>query len=361
MSARLIVRRDAVLQNYETVRKKAGDAAVWCVLKGNAYGCGLLPMAETLASAGADRFAVTEPEEAAALRAAGIAGKILLLRSTVLPEELSAALAAEAILTVGSADCAAALERICAGENRTAEIHLEFDLGMGRGGFRPERARDAAEALRGCPHLRAVGLYGHLNRAFAEEKWSRNGIARLTAARDALQAAGFRELECHAADSVALFRFPFARLDAVRVGSALVGGLLVGDRTGLVRPASAECPVTALRELLPGDTAGYGFGFTAKKPCTVAVVPMGYADGALVRRARDTRRGKDALVALRALLRRERRYTVEIAGHTCPVVGYVGMKHLLADVTGLPVLPGELCSVPVDPVLAGQILPIQWK
>lgn len=360
MSARLVISREAVEQNFRTVLHRAGQAKVWWVLKGNAYGMGLEPTARALSEWGADRFAVTEPEEAETLRRAGAAGEILLLRSTVLEEELACALRAGATVTVGSREAALAAEAVAAREGAILPVQAEFDVGMGRGGFAPEAAGEIPAMLAECPHLRLTGIYAHPNRAFAEEKYTREALARLQSAGEAMAGAGLAPGEMHLCDSVALFRFPWARLDAVRVGSALTGGLLAGDRSGLARVARAECAVSEVHTLAPGQSAGYGFGFTAQKPIRVAVVPMGYADGAFVRREKDTRRLKDRLVALRGLVK-GRAMAVEIGGEACPVVGYVGMKHLLCDVTGRTVAPGDVARIPVDPVLAGQILTPEWE
>lgn len=352
---RLVVDAAALRANLETARRTAG-VPVWCVLKGNAYGMGLREAAGILAAAGADRFAVTEPEEARVLRETGFAGRILLMRETALPDELAAAAEAGAELTAGSVETVKLLQEICAGRGLTAAVHAEADAGMGRSGFHPGEYAEAAAALAACANLRVAGVMGHPNRAFSDAKYTREAVRRVDALADALRAAGVDPGERHAADSVAAFRFPWARLDAVRVGSALTGALIRGDRSGLSRVTHAECPVSAVRRLLPGETAGYGFAFTAKRKMTVAVIPMGYADGAFVFRAKDNRARRDALrLAVRALQRPK--WTVRIRGAECPVLGYVGMKHLLVCADGTECRPGDAACVPVDPLIAGGLLP----
>lgn len=360
---RLLLSAAALRENYACVCRRAQGAAVWCVLKGDAYGMGLTDSARILQQAGATAFAVTEPAEVTALREAGITGDILLLRPTELAEELAEALRGDAALTIGSEEAARAAEALCRGADRLADVHVEFDLGMGRGGFRTAQAAQVAQLLSACPHLRLKGVYGHANRAFGNKKYTRAAYERLTAAVGELRACGLQPGMVHMADSVALFRFPEYRLDGVRVGSALSGALLCGGRTGLQRVARAECPVMAVRTLEKGETAGYGDSYRARRSVRVAVVPMGYADGALLWRARDTRRTRDALHGHAAILRQwltGRGFFVTVGGRRCRVLGYVGMKHLLCDVSRTECRPGDMAVVPADLLLAGRLLPRVW-
>lgn len=364
MRPELVLSAAALRENWNIVREKAGDAAVWCMLKGDAYGMGLTASAKILAGAGADRFAVTEAEEVTALREAGIAGRILLIRNTVLSGEYAEAFRGNAEVSVGSPEAVKAAAETAREMGCNARIHIEFDLGMGRGGFAPEKAGELPALLAEYPELRIEGVFGHPSRAFGKEIYTRRAAECLTAAAESLRAAGVGIGEVHFADSVALFRFPDTRFDAVRVGSALTGGLLAGSRAGLRRVARAECAVAALHTLHPGDSAGYGASFRAKREMTVAVLPMGYADGAFVYRAKDLRRPKDSLHGLLSILRdvlRKKDMYINFGGKSCRVIGYVGMKHLLFDVTGIPCTAGDRVTVPVDLLVAGKMLPRRWE
>ncbi|MBR6557084.1 MAG: alanine racemase [Clostridia bacterium] len=364
MRPELVLSAAALRENWNIVREKAGDAAVWCMLKGDAYGMGLTASAKILAGAGADRFAVTEAEEVTALREAGIVGRILLVRNTALLEEYAEAFRGDAEVSVGSPEALKAAAETAREMGCNARIHIEFDLGMGRGGFVPEKAGELPALLAEYPELHIAGVFGHPSRAFGKEKYTRRAAESLTAAAESLRAAGVGIGEVHFADSVALFRFPDTRFDAVRVGSALTGGLLAGSRAGLRRVARAECAVAALHTLHPGDSAGYGASFRAKREMTVAVLPMGYADGAFVYRAKDLRRPKDSLHGLLSILRdvlRKKDMYINFGGKSCRVIGYVGMKHLLFDVTGIPCTPGDRVTVPVDLLVAGKMLPRRWE
>ena len=122
MRPELILSAAALRENWNIIRKKAGEAAVWCMLKGDAYGMGLTDAAKILAGAGADRFAVTEAEEVTALREAGIAGRILLVRNTALAEEYAEALRGNAEVSIGSPEALKAAAE-AAGEGREGRAH----------------------------------------------------------------------------------------------------------------------------------------------------------------------------------------------------------------------------------------------
>ena len=90
---RYLVERELIQNNIQVLQKKAGSAVIWAVLKGNGYGLGLLPMAETCRAAGLDHFAVTEIAEARALREGGFETEpILMLQPTADADEITALL-----------------------------------------------------------------------------------------------------------------------------------------------------------------------------------------------------------------------------------------------------------------------------
>ena len=111
-----VVDRKALEQNIQVLREKAGNTPIYGVIKGNGYGLGLIPMARILRDSGIDRFAVTGLEEVCALREAGFAEEeILMMRATCIPEELEVLLEQNATATIGSLECAVALNQAAGG------------------------------------------------------------------------------------------------------------------------------------------------------------------------------------------------------------------------------------------------------
>ena len=132
----LVLEREAIRRNAAVIKEKAGAAAIYAVLTGDAHGAGLLEMAKLLREEGIGRFAVSEPSDAAALRKAGFVDEeILMLRSTTDREELEQLIDLNAVCTIGSYDTGVALNGLAEARSTVVEAHIQVDTGMGYGGF----------------------------------------------------------------------------------------------------------------------------------------------------------------------------------------------------------------------------------
>lgn len=323
------------------LRRLAGPGVpVHPVIKGNAYGHGMLPVARALAAAGADGFCVATFDEAARLRRAGIDLPILVLFG------IPAALVAEAVrLGIAvTADDPALLEAMLArvedgAGGRPLEVQLEVETGLGRAGLPADAVVAAAQRVRAVAGARLTGLWTHFQ---APEDTARTEaqVARFEEAVAALAAAGI-ELPGHVAASGGLLLAGHLSLDGARPGLATYG--LVPDE--LLPPAAATLREEA-RELHPilslharpvrvldvpaGWGISYGPTYTTTRPSRIATLPLGYADGwsrSLGNRAA-------------ALVR----------GVRVPLVGSVAMDAVMADVTDVP---GEPVGVEDEFVLIG--------
>ena len=132
----LVIEKAAVKQNIRVVKRRAGGAAVYGVLSGDAGGAGIAEMAELLRAEGIGRFAVSEAEEAEALRKAGFVDEeILMLRSTTDREVLERLVDLNVVCTISSVDTGLALNALAENRSTVAEAHIQVDTGMGFGGF----------------------------------------------------------------------------------------------------------------------------------------------------------------------------------------------------------------------------------
>lgn len=245
----------ALSRNMEKLRRFT-SAQIIAVVKGNGYGLGLVPYARFLTAQGVALLAVSTVEEAAALRDAGITAQLLMLSSTALPEEIAALLARDVILTVGSADAARAVSDAAAARGVTARVHVKLDTGMGRYGFLPQETAEAAALLQALPALQVEGVFTHLSDA-ANAKCTALQYRRFTEGVRILQEAGIDTGLRHVCASTAFLRYPEMHLDAVRLGSALLGRLSVPDTLGLERIGWLEAQVTELKTLPAGWPVGY--------------------------------------------------------------------------------------------------------
>ncbi|HHX71637.1 MAG TPA: alanine racemase [Clostridiales bacterium] len=365
MSKYLVVERQKVRNNIAQIRKKAGTAEVYGVLKGNAYGFGLLEMAHLLREEGVSSFAVTEVRDLVILRNAGfIDEEILMLRSTALEEELTKLIEYHAVCTVGSYEAAVALNGLADAASIKVEAHIKLDTGMGRYGFLPEETDKIISIFKYMSALQITGLYTHFNKAFSSKKAVEEQLDQLNKVADAIRSAGYSPGKLHAANSSALLKYPQTVLDAVRVGSALTGRVAVRGNFGLQKAGTAQCPVVEIRWLPKNHTVGYGGDFKCRQMLRAATVPMGYADGFCTDKQRDMFNFKNAVMATLSAVKAwgtGRQVTAQINGKTVPVIGHVGMQHCVLDVTDVECQVGDMAVFEVNPIIAGAILPKRYE
>ena len=347
-----IVSRDILAENVRKLQKRAGSVPIWAVIKGDGYGLGALPLAETLRENGIDRFCVTEVREAELLRQNGFENEpILMLRETVQREELGRLLDAHVILTVGSTATAKCVNDIAAIRADMAEVHLKIDTGMGRFGFLPEQIDEIIDLYRTMRCLTFGGIYTHFNCAFSDEAVTRREFAEFRGVIDRLHAAGLETGIVHCCNSAAFLRFPEMHCDAVRLGSALLGRMPF--KTELQPVGYVQTQVEMLRTLPTGHTTGYGALWRAKRDTPVAILPVGWYHGFNVSCKPDMSRAADCLrsglSAVKQLLHR-RRVTAEINGKRCPVIGAIGMLHVAVDVSAVPCKLGDPAVMQINPL-----------
>jgi alanine racemase len=310
----------AIARNHARLRAIVGDAAIWAVIKADAYGHGAVPVARRLASA-ADALAVSLVEEGLELRAAGIRAPIVVLgayfadrHGDVLEEGLLPVVYDPGDLERFAAAAAAA--------RRIAAVHLKVDTGMSRLGVAPEALPAVLERAAAYPSLKITGLATHLPCADAPDPQpTEQALAAfrrcLQMASHAISGVGPAGLCAHAANSAAAVRFPGLRFDAVRPGLALYGVLPAATVSvaGIEPAMKLTTRVMAVREVAAGVSVSYGGVWRAARPSRIATLPVGYADGY-------PRHVKDAEVLIR--------------GRRAPIAGAVCMDMMMADVTDVP-------------------------
>ena len=329
LRARASVNLAAVGRNVARMAQAAPSARICAVVKADAYGHGMVPVARAALSAGASWLGVATAAEAAGLRAAGIDHVPVLVLGVLSDEELPIALAARADVVAWRESFVARVAALGGGR-----IHVKLDTGMGRLG-----TRDAGEATRVAlaadagEGTRLAGLLTHF--ATADERGDAffgEQLARFNAWAGPLRAR-FPDAVLHAANSAATLRDPASHFDLVRPGVALYGM----DPFGADPAACGLDPALELHSYLgevkpcaPGESAGYGRRFVAAAPTRIATVPVGYGDG--------WRRGltNDA--------------DVLVGGRRFPLVGTVSMDNITLDLGPQADGPG----VGEDAVLIGR-------
>ena len=291
------------------------------VVKADAYGHGVLPVARALAAAGADGFCVATFDEAVELRAAGIDAPILVL-FPIPPDLAGEARRLRIAVTAGDDELLAAILGAAgsASDAGRLELQLEVETGLGRGGFGVDEIVGAARLIEGSSTARLAGLWTHLQAA-EDAPRTRAQLERFEAATTALNRAGVRLPPRHLAASGGMLVDGVASFDAVRPGLATYG--IAPEELALEEGAVGLRPVLSLHarpvrvaDLPAGWGISYGPTFTTSRPSRIATLPLGYGDGwprSLSNRA-------EALVR----------------GRRVPLVGNVAMDAVMADVTDVP-------------------------
>lgn len=357
-----VVEKEALSHNIELLQKMANGVPIWAVLKGNGYGIGVLPLARHLAEAGIDHFCVTEVREAELLRENGFEdASILMLRSTGDPAELNRLMDLRVILTIGSWETACAINAIAAERADVVEAHLKIDTGMGRYGFLPEEMEKITPVYHYMDTIHVTGIYTHLHSAFCDKKATKAQIESFSRVLAALREAGIEPGMAHILNSSGVLHFSGAAMDAVRVGSALLGRVHGGH--GLKRVGYCETQVEELKWLPKGHTTGYGAGWKAKRPTRVAILPVGWYNGFGCEMGNDLFRFRDCLRRIAASLRVMlfgKAYYVTINGKRCKVLGHIGMLHTAADVSGIQCSLGDMARVEINPLMQ-KGMDVEWR
>ena len=334
------IRRETLRANAKTV-VDAVKVPVIGVLKFDGYFIGIAEAAKAWQSAGVTMFAVSESWESLQLRQDGFTEDILLMAPVVDEKTLRQLVEQNIILTVSSLQNARFYQ--AGGAKR---VHVKVDTGMGRFGI-DYRDADQIRAVYAVEGLCFEGIYSHFGKAYEKEyKLCKLQMERFEAVLKMLADAGVSVGMRHVASSAAALRFPQTWLDAVRVGSALVDGLLCGVPVKLQKAHVCKARVMEVKELRKGDTMGYGSVCKAKRPAKTVVVAVGQETGLGWTGAPEPVPLLDFAVYLYHLLLRYRRPTpVTFQGKTLPMIGRIGTQYTQFDATGVDIQPGDFVEV----------------
>ena len=321
----------AVAHNVRSLKALlGGQCRLMAVVKADGYGHGLGRVAATALANGASALGVAKVEEGIRLRQLGIDGPILVLGYA--PASLAREIIAHNLIqTVWSVAEARSFSRAAAAAGTVIPVHFKVDTGMGRLGV-SVAAGDMDEAVRQAlavnqlPGIALQGVYTHLATADEPDKtYAGAQLALFSRLVDCLRSAGLTGLTRHAANSAAVIDLPDAHLDMVRTGIAIYGlypSATVDRQRVSLHPAMAlKTRIIQLKQVPAGTKVSYGATYTTPRATTLAVVPMGYADG------------YNRLLSSRGYML--------AGGRRAPVVGRVCMDLTVLDVGGIAGLQVE--------------------
>jgi alanine racemase len=341
----LVIDRRVVRNNLKAIKERADGAVIYADLSANACGMGLLETAKLLRDDGIHAYAVSDPKDAAFLRNNGFTDeKIMMLRSTADPDELSELIDHSVICTVGSYDAAVALNGIAETRKTVAEVQIKVDTGLGRYGFLPGETDKMASIFKYMSGLAITGMFSTYAASWRSKKLTLQQFEEFNKVLDKLTELGFETGVAHICDSAALFRYDFGRMDAVRVDTALSGRIPGKNVPGISKVGYIEAGIEEVGWFPKGHRIGGEHGIVTKKAMKIAVLSVGYYHGFGVDRH------SNELGIIELLRRRKRALYVKIGGQRAHVLGEVGMLHTIVDVTSIECAVGDHVILDVDPV-----------
>lgn len=301
-------------------------------------GFGLVEYSKFLIDNGIEMLAVATTEDAIALREAGIKEDILMMSSTCIKEDVELLIQNNIILTVGSIEAIKLADELARKYNITIRAHLKIDTGFGRYGFVYSRLEETVAVLREITNIKIEGTFSHFSQAYAKnEKWTNLQFDRFIAATSYLQNHKIETGMLHICNSSAFLRYDNMHLNAVRIGSAFLGRIVVPNTVGLKRIGKFRTQISEIKVLPKGYNIGYSNAFKTKKRTKVAIVPVGYFDGYNVRNYPDSYRFIDKLRYLYNDVKnifKDKKLKITIENKKYRLVGKIGMYHMAIDITG---------------------------
>ncbi len=280
---------DDLAHNYHTLRQTVPASCRFLgVVKADAYGHGAVPISRHLEDLGAELLAVSNLEEAVQLRRGGVKAPLLILGYT--PAIYATDMVEMGIIQeVHSLEYARELEDRLSGTSLRLPVHLKLDTGMTRLGFfcqGGEAALDELLTICHMKHLLVEGMFTHFpvadSTAPEDEAFTRAQFDQFSRFIAALKDRHLRPEICHCCNSGATIQYPEYALDMVRPGIATYGIAPSPELAGRLelRPILTLCStIYQIRQYPAGVSVSYGRAHVTDRPCTLAVIPLGYADG----------------------------------------------------------------------------------
>ena len=310
----------ALRYNFSKVRELVGaSTAVLGVVKSDAYGHGMLPVARELENLGVELLGVSNCREALILRQGGVKTPILLLLG-VEQDELAQVIQHNLTPTIYRSDVAMAVSTAALAAKTKISVHLKIDTGMGRLGVPFAEALKFLELIKSLEGIRVEGLLSHFASADEQDKsFSNAQLERFRRILTQAQTLGLNPRYAHIANSAGVIDLPDSYLQLVRPGLMLYGAppsQELHHPIPLKPVMSLKTRVLQLKEVPAGSAIGYGCTYTTSRPSRIATLPVGYDDG------------YDRLLSNKG--------EVLVRNRRAPVVGRISMCLTTVDVTDIP-------------------------
>src|SRR5262245_31466230 len=317
VAATLTIHCAALAANWRALASRAAPADCAAVVKADAYGCGIEPVASVLLAAGCSTFFVAHLAEARRVRAVAPDAAIYVLNGIV-PGTAQLFAEINARPVIGNLGELTEWDAFRAVHSWSGGAALHFDTGMNRLGLSVEEAPGLSARVMSTPNHGITLVMSHF--ACADEPDHSLNPKQIREFREIRTM--FRGIPASLANSAGIFLDPAAHFDLVRPGIALYGANPTAADVNPMRPVvELKARLLQARIVPEGAAVGYGATWHAKRTSRIAIVSIGYADGyARPIGSSDSRQGGEAVVH----------------GMRCPIIGRVSMDLVAVDITDLP-------------------------
>jgi Alr-MurF fusion protein len=313
--------RHNLIEYKESLQKQT---KILVMVKAQAYGSGLVRIAQFIEKTGVDYLGVAYVDEGVELRKAGVLLPILVMNAE--EEAFGDCInynLEPAIYSFEQLD--ALLHQLIAQSKEDFPVHLKFDTGMNRLGFLPNEVRKLVDIIRSQPEISIKSVYSHLAESDNKEnqRFTLDQIERFSSSCEQIKTAINQPFLRHILNSDGIVNFGSNQFDMVRMGIGVFGISTNSVWKKKLQPVIAwKSTVSQLKKVSKGQSVGYNRTFIASKDLTIAVIPVGYGDG--YRRSLSNGKGG-----------------VFIQGVFCATVGNVCMDMIMVDVTHIKAKSGD--------------------
>jgi len=320
---------DAIRHNLSVFKSYLKpETKLLAMVKSNSYGSGTERMASFYEKQGIDYLGVAYVDEGVELRKQGIQLPILVMNSEEEAFEDCITYNLEPTIYSFSQLDEFIKEIILEGKS-DYPIHIKLNTGMNRLGFELSEIGHLIETIHAQPEVKIKGIYSHLSDS---DNLESTDFTLLQIQKFEKGCAEFSQnfqytFDRHLLNSEAVSRFPEAQYEMTRLGIGMYGYSSNPEFKEKLREAVFwKSKISQIKNILPGESVGYGRSFIAEKELKIAIIPVGYADG--FRRSLSNGKG-----------------TVSIKNHSCAVIGRVCMDMIMVDVTDISVEEGESVEI----------------
>ncbi len=364
----VVIEKEKLINNIQVVKNKAQGAKIIAVVKGNAYGMGVNIAPKVFLENGIDTFAVCDLPEAMELKEQGVSNNIIILNSTSIYEDVKRIVENGFIASIGSFETLEKYIEASHELSKDVRVHIKIDTGFSRFGFSAKDLISHDEIqnklfiiLKENSCIKVEGVYTHFQQSYDKNpKRTYEQFDIFKRVVSLFKSKGYENILFHACNSYAFIKYPSMHLNAVRIGSAFTGRMLEASKLGLKRVGYFSTRICEIKTLQKGSKLGYSGTCKLKKDTKVAIVEAGYGDGLFVSGPKDSSRIihkiRSVIHSFNDIFRDKNKY-VYVNGKKCKILGRVGMRNFILDLTNVDAKINDEVKVDINIVLTNQKVP----